>query len=126
MADLIRLAEEFVATARQLDQIRQQMRIALTANGGDSESETAPHPTQARPKPGKAGKARVSKAEMMAAAKALDETALDLIRAQPGVKTGEIRKALAMKSTTATERIKRLRQRGLIEPNGEGWRIAAS
>jgi hypothetical protein len=123
---LIALAKQYVDAAEQLAAIRSEM-VRLLANGVGGGEEADRHPTLARPKPGRASKPKAhpgKHAEMRAASAALDRTTLDLIRAQPGLKTGEIRKALAMKSTTATERMKRLRARGLIEPSGDGWQVA--
>jgi hypothetical protein len=123
---LVRLAGEYVAAHDQLARIRAQM-IKLLANGAGGDAEPI-HPTQPGERPAKTKtKSKASKPDMRAAAKALDATTLDLIRAQPGMKTGEIRQALAMKPTTATERLKRLKGRGLIEPTeGGGWQVAAT
>jgi hypothetical protein len=106
--------------------------VKLLSNGMGGGESADRHPTDpgaspAKTKPKTKAHPGKPKADMRAAARAMDEATLDLLRAQPGMKTGEIRSALAMKPTTATERVKRLRQRGLIEPTeGGGWAATAA
>jgi hypothetical protein len=140
-ADLVELAQRYVSLTAQLESVRNQMRKAL-ANGADllparptkppvsGGRTTKPHKSksraavrakrpESRPKPS-------SRDEVMARAVLADEAVMTLVRSRPGVRTGEIARSTQAKSTTTVERLRRLKDKGLITGGrNEGWTAAS-
>jgi hypothetical protein len=96
--------------------------------GGKAKRSSKPKPeAAARQKPASRPKPPTpSRSEMMAKAQAADEAVLTLIRDKPGVRTGEIVKVTQANGSTMAERLRRLKERGLIGGGGsEGWTATA-
>jgi hypothetical protein len=115
--DLVELARRFVSLSDELESVRGEIKHAVL-NGGGSAAIT-PRPTPAR----KAGGSKSSHPHIKAAAQA-EARILELIRDQP-LKTSEIAKATGAKVNTVTERMKRLRDKGMAVSGDSGWRASA-
>jgi hypothetical protein len=118
-ADLVALAEKFVRLSAEIEDVRRAMAAAL-GNGADSHPPP-PFERPARPgarpgpKPGAAhpAKARAAKAEAQIVA---------LLQEKPGCRTAQVAEATASKSSATIDRLRRLRDRGLVSGGGaEGW-----
>ena len=113
-AGLVDLAERFVRLSSELDATRDAMRRLLLNGSGDTPA--APF-VQARSKPGTHPNAKV--------AQAAEERILELLKTRP-MKMAEIVAATEAKQSTVSERMRRLRQRGLAAPVGGGaWAATA-
>jgi hypothetical protein len=109
---LIELATRFVALSAQLEETRNAMRIAL-ANGV---GEAPVRPTQG---PRKAA----GRDEVMAKAAEIEAKIVALVRERP-MGTAEIAKMTASNVSSTSERLRRLRARGMVAGGrGEGWRV---
>jgi hypothetical protein len=95
----------YVDLNSQLEEVRNQMRQALTNGGG---SEAPPFKAASQPK------------NRFADARAADEQVVELLRARP-MRASEIVAAMNAKTSTISERLRRLKQKGLIEPCEGGW-----
>jgi hypothetical protein len=140
--DLASLARKFVTLSDELDSVREDIKRCVL-NGMDPDPI---RPTLARSRPGKAAKAKVSRAAKPKAAKAskpppqdgaeakperyaermrlariADEEMVTMLRSQPGMRTGEIRRATEQRPSTLGERLKRLARQGRVERSGGGW-----
>jgi DNA invertase Pin-like site-specific DNA recombinase len=110
MSDLLGLAERFVRLSAELEEVRAEMRAALT-NGAE---ETRPFSPAARQKLG--GKE----------AQEAEQSILRLLEKEPGLGTAAIARAMDARVDTTTSRLKRLRTRGEIVGGGkDGWRVTA-
>jgi hypothetical protein len=123
MPNLVALAQQYVETSEQLETIRNAMRAAL-ANGHGPGGEPEPHPTIPRSRrlgarPGNAYAAR------MAAAAAAETQILDLLKTQ-AMGPSELAQATDANSKTTADRLRRLRAKGLVESDENGWRAVAS
>ena len=102
----------------ELEATREAMKRLLMNGAGD----VAPtqRPTQARlSKPGE-----LKHPNAIAAQKA-EAKIIELLETSPGLKISEIAKATSSKTTTTTERLKRLRAKGLATNDGGEWRASA-
>ena len=113
MVDLVGLAQRYVALSSELEDVRNQMRLALANDGGEAPAR----PTQGSPRKAAgqehpaAKKAAVVEGEIMA-----------LLRDKPGVGTAEVARATASKTSTTVERLRRLREKGMVTGGGNaGW-----
>jgi hypothetical protein len=124
--DLVELAQRLVELDRETAEVRRRM-LALLSNGADTSPAHPPRPARRSGGTAKPPKAKSpSRDEVMAKSAAADEAALVLIRSQPGVKTGEIATATQAKGTTMAERLRRLKEKGLVAGGGsEGWTAAS-
>jgi predicted Rossmann fold nucleotide-binding protein DprA/Smf involved in DNA uptake len=104
--DLVELARRYVDLNSQLEEVRNAMRVAL-ANGADP---SPPHPTQR---------------SLRDRARAADEQVVALLREKP-MRANEIVTAMSAKTSTVSERLRRLKQKGLIEPCDGGWTATSS
>jgi hypothetical protein len=102
--DLVQLAQRYVDLNSQLEEVRNAMRQALM-NGGGSE---APPFAASQPM------------NRFTQARAKDEQLVQLLRSKP-MRPAEITKAMSAKISTTNERLRRLKQKGLIEPCEGGW-----
>jgi hypothetical protein len=132
VSDLVALAKEYVAVSGQLAEIRNAMRVAL-ANGAGGEPAKARHPIElgARPaKPSGRTKVRQNKsssrhAQMLAQARAAEEEVLSRVR-NGMTRTMEIAAATSSKTSTVSERLRRLKAKGLVVlAEGGGWAAAS-
>jgi DNA-binding Lrp family transcriptional regulator len=111
--DIVVLAKRLVALDAEATTVRNQMR-RLLANGEGA-------PVVVRPTPRERSSAKGSRAAILAQAAEMDRRALDLLRDGP-MTSGQIAKAMASKISTASERMRRLEQRGLIgRDDGGQW-----
>jgi hypothetical protein len=102
--DLLELARQYVDLNSQLEEVRNAMRQALM-NGGGSEA-----PPFAASQPSRFTEAR-----------AKDQELVELLRSKP-MRPAEITKAMSAKTSTTNERLRRLRQKGLVAPaESGGW-----
>jgi hypothetical protein len=70
---------------------------------------------------GKAQRSAPSRVAVMARARAADDAVIATLKVSPAMRTGEIVKATGARTSTTGERLRRLRQKGLIERSGDGW-----
>jgi hypothetical protein len=134
-----------VLAAAQLEDTRNAMRLALSNGAADPAPirPTGPGAAPAKPKRARAGKAKAEPkaarsgkakaakpakppphgphAERLAKSAVADEKVLTLLRGQPGARTGEIRQVIGAKSSTLSERLRRLARQGRVERSGAGW-----
>jgi hypothetical protein len=119
VSDLVTLAKRFVALSEELEAVRGEIRRCVL--DGVEEAPVRPpikpagrkHPAgQEHPA---AKKAAVVEAEIMA-----------LLRDKPGTGTAEVARATASKTSTTVERLRRLREKGMVTGGGgEGWTAVA-
>ena len=101
--DLRALAEKYVALNGEIDDVRREMLACLT-NGGGANPVRPTSPAARRA----AGQRNHPNA--IAAAK-IDEKVIDLLKATPGMKVNELAKATSSKTSTTSERLRRMRTR---------------
>jgi hypothetical protein len=105
-AGLVELARRFVACNDELESLREQIKLAVVNGAG----EAAPGPfVGARSRPG-------AHPNALKAAEP-EGRILELLKAGP-LRAAEIAAAMAAKQSTTSERLRRLRQRGLIDLAG--------
>ena len=117
--NLIQLAERFIALNGEIELVHAAMK-RLLLNGGDDKPK-APFVPPARALGG-------SQPQKMIAAQAAEDRIVELLRASPGLKTGQIAERTASKTNTAVERLKRLRAKGRVtrgDGREDGWSAAA-
>jgi hypothetical protein len=117
-AELVSLAERLVQLDRETAEVRSAM-LRLLSNGADPNPPPFERPARpgARPgpKPGAAHPAAIR-------ARAEEERIVALLKDRPGMGPGEIAEATGAKGDTTTERLRRLKERGLVAPaQGGGW-----
>jgi hypothetical protein len=114
---LVELARKYVALSDQLEAVRGQIARTV-ANGAAGE---AARPTQARSQPGGSQHPNALKA---AEAEAL---IIERLKERPGMGTAELARATDSKVNTTTERLKRMKVKGLIERDtaSAGWAACA-
>ena len=118
--DLATLAREYVTLSDLIAIVRDAIR-KLLLNGGDGDASV--RPTPARSKPGVKGP-RLKHPNAQLAAEA-EQKIIDLLKTRP-VRMAEIATEMGAKQTTTSERVRRLRERGLIVPvEGGGWTASA-
>jgi hypothetical protein len=117
VADLVELANRFVSLSTQLEETRNLMRQAL-ANGAG----VAPvRPTPAGGKPGK-----MSRAETVASAKEAEREIAALLKERP-MRTAEIAAATSSRTSTASERLRKLSSRGAVQRDPDGtWSLSST
>ena len=130
---LVELARRYVALSDELEAVRGEIRRAVI-NGGGGAPEV--HPTLGGELPAKAKAAKTSKTtqsthpsrdEVWARSKAADEAALELLRSQSGLKTGQIAAALQANKSTTGQRMQRLADRGMAaRDDSGGWSATSS
>jgi predicted Rossmann fold nucleotide-binding protein DprA/Smf involved in DNA uptake len=115
-AGLVELARKFVDLSDQLEATRGEIARAVLNGEGPREN-----PTPA-PRPGVKG----SQSSHPNAAKAAEaeETILNLLKTRP-MRMAEITAATESKQSTTSERLRRLRQRGLVVLAGGAWAATA-
>jgi hypothetical protein len=126
---LVALARRFVTLSEELDQVRDEIRrCVMNGAGGDSVEVRPPSQPGAAPAKAKRSSARaLDRAALMAEAREADEAVLAIVRAHPGVKTGEVRRETKQRASTLSERLRRLVKRGLVERGADGaWTATAS
>jgi hypothetical protein len=127
VTDLVQLAQRLVEIDREAQTIRSSM-LKLLTNGAGGDLE-AVHPL--RPGAGPAKRSRRTRssakpsgrhAQMMAAGAAAEERIIAALKAQPGMRSKEIAEATEAKTSTVSERLRRLKAKGLVAAaeNG-GW-----
>ena len=113
MTDLVELARRYVTLSNQLEAVRGEIARTV-ANGAAGE---ASHPTQPARSSGGSQHPNALKA---AEAEAL---IIERLKEQPGMGTAELARATDSKVNTTTERLKRMKVKGLIERDtaSAGW-----
>jgi hypothetical protein len=112
MHDLRALAEKYVVLTGQIEEVRSAMLVCLTANGADAN----PHQPARRP-----GGGQATQHPKALAAQEVEAKILDLLRARP-MRLAEIVTAMEARQSTTSERLRRLRQRGLVAlVDGGAW-----
>jgi hypothetical protein len=114
MIGLVELAQRSVSLSAELEETRNAMRAALM-NGSDG------NPTKAGSSgPPHKGRGREG---LLAQSKAADERVLVLLREKP-MRPSEIVRATQGKLSTTRKRLRRLCERGVVEPAQDGWRLS--
>jgi predicted transcriptional regulator len=106
MTDLVNLARRFVELSDELERVRSEIKRCVMNGSGDE----PPHPTQR---------------SLRDRARAADEQVVELLREKP-MRASEIVAAMNAKTSTISERLRRLKQKGLIEPAESGWQATAA
>ena len=122
MSDLVELARRYVSLSDQLETVQGEIKLAVL-NGGAGERPA--HPTPAG-RPGGTG-SQPSHPNAILAQEA-EAKIIEVIKATPGLKTTEIANEMDAKVNTTTQRLQRLRDRGVIERldgKESGWQTAA-
>ena len=117
-AGLVELARRYVTLSDELETVRSEIARAVLNGGG---GKPDPHPTGAQ-RPGVKG----SQSSHPNAAKAAEaeETILNLLRERP-MRMVEIMAAMESRQSTTSERLRRLRQRGLVAADSGAWTATA-
>jgi hypothetical protein len=113
-AELVQLAERLVQLDRETAEVRSEM-LRLLSNGADPNPPPFERPARPGSKTGSnhPAKARAAKAESQIVA---------LLQEKPGLRTAQVAEATASKSSATIDRLRRLRDRGLVSGGGaEGW-----
>jgi hypothetical protein len=131
--DLVELAKQYVSLTAQLEEVRGEIRkCVLNGAGGDiifRPPTAARRPAKAAGKTkAKAKPAHPDRATVMAVARQAEEAIVALLRQNPGLRTSQIVEGTSsQRSSTVAERLKRLKQKGLVSGGGgEGWTATAS
>jgi hypothetical protein len=107
--DLVTLARRFVACNDELERLREQIKLAVVNGAG----EAAPVPfVAARSRPG-------AHPNALKAAEP-EGRILELLKQGP-MRASAIAAALEARQSTTSERLRRLRQRGLVALAGGAW-----
>jgi len=119
---LVALAERFVTLTSELNATREAMR-RLLMNGADPDPDPPVNPMSAK-RPG--GKRSHSPPSNRKAARARqgEQAILDLLKMTPGMRTSELAKQTEAQMSTVSERLRRMKRRGQVASEGEGWRAA--
>jgi hypothetical protein len=139
---LVGLAQRLVALDRETTEVRAQMLTLLAANGAGGDpvpanlpgrglgpaSKRGSKPKARSAKPAKAEKPFGRRDDLLEAAKAAEDKIVALLKDKPaGMRSKEIAAATGSKTSTLTERSKRLRAKGLVAPvEGGGWAATAT
>jgi hypothetical protein len=116
---LVELAQKYIALAGEIEGVRDAMK-RLLMNGVEGPKE---NPTPAR-RSGMKGSQPSNKMQVAAEA---ERTIIEMLREQPGLRTGQIAAQMQAGSTTTIDRLKRLKGRGQIEGGGDsGWQVSAA
>jgi predicted Rossmann fold nucleotide-binding protein DprA/Smf involved in DNA uptake len=115
VSDLVELARRYVTLSDQLEAVRGEIAKAVL-NGGAGDKPDAPF-AKPRSKPG-------SKHPNADAARKSEARILELLNTRP-MRTAEIAVEMGAKQTTTTERLRRLKERGLITKDDAGWSASA-
>jgi hypothetical protein len=119
MSDLVGLARRYVALSDQLETVRSEIAKAVLNGGGGA----GPNPI--RPTRSSGG----SQPQRMVVAQAEEERILALLKDRPGMRCKELAALTMAKRNTVSQRLQRLRDRGVIEQlDGRegGWQAAAA
>ena len=130
MTDLVGLARRYVALSDELESIRGEIAKAVL-NGGDP---SAPF-VNAQRRGGKASQGSRSQLQSrqelqpsqpnhIEAAKLAEEKILSLLRERPR-RMAEISSEMQARQSTTSERLRRMRDKGLVKRDGEGWAVSA-
>jgi hypothetical protein len=116
--DLCELAARYVALEREIQEVRRGMLSALTNGAG---AAVLVRPTRAGNQPG------AKRTAVMEQAAQAERQIADLLREQPR-RMAEIASSMGAPQNTTGERLRRMRERGLIERDGQGgaWRLATA
>lgn len=118
MSELVTLAADFVRLSSEIEAVRRRMLTALTNGAGEAATTTRPI------QPAK--KAGGSKHPNAIAGERTERKIIELLKESPGLKTSELAKAMNSKTSTTTERLRRMKARNLITPaEGGGWAASA-
>jgi len=118
-AGLVELAERYVRLSGELDATREAMR-RLLMNGAGGEAPESPFSQAGRP-----GDEAPPSAKMIAAA-ASEARIIEVLKTHPGMGVMALAEATAAKKSTTAERLRRLREKGLVEAaESGGWSAAA-
>jgi hypothetical protein len=111
--ELLGLAKRLVALDEETVEVRRAMLAALS-NGADPTQR----PTQApaRSKPGPKGASHPNRVKAQAA----EHQIVALLKDKPGMGTAALAEATSSKANTTTERLRRLKDRGLVAPAEDG------
>ena len=113
--DLLALAAKYVALTEEIEDVRRAM-LACLANGA---GEQPARPPQAG-RPGGTG-SQPNHPNALKAQEAESKT-VELLRSTPGLGTTQIANETGSKVNTVTQRLQRLKDRGVIERlDGSGW-----
>jgi|SRR5580704_1822706 predicted transcriptional regulator len=116
--DLLALAAKYVALTGEIEDVRRAMLACLANGAGD-----AHRPTSAGRPGAKKGSQPSHKTVMAAQA---EERILELIREKP-LRMTEIATEMGAKQNTTSERLRRLKAKGLVAPaEGGAWAASAS
>jgi hypothetical protein len=111
--DLRALAEKYVALNGESDDVRREVLACLTNGGGAKPVRPTSAPRRGEPASQHPNAAKAAK---------IDEKVIDLLKATPGMKVSELAKATSSKTSTTSERLRRMRARQLVAPvDGGGW-----
>jgi hypothetical protein len=122
---LVALAEKYVRLSGELEDTRSAMKRLLMNGGDDSDARPPTRPPISGGKPKRSHAKPPGHAEMMSAAQAAEQKVLDLVRGGM-TRSSEIAAATSSRVSTCSERLRRLRQKGLVERVGEGWAAAGT
>jgi predicted Rossmann fold nucleotide-binding protein DprA/Smf involved in DNA uptake len=117
-AGLVELARRYVRLSDELDAVRGEIARAVLNGAGETQNVPFVH-AQRR------GESASLHPNAQAAAKA-EARILELLKARP-MRTGEIATATEAKINTVTERLKRMKAKGLVERDtaSAGWAASA-
>jgi hypothetical protein len=116
--NLIQLAERYVRLSGELDATRDAMKRVLMNGGGES--------LPVRPSSPAARRAAGQRHPKAIAAAKIDEKIIGLLKDRPGMKVGDLARATDSKTSTTSERLRRMRERGFVAPaDGGGWSVSA-
>jgi hypothetical protein len=112
VSDLVELARRYVSLSDELEAVRGEIKLAVL-NGG-----AGAHPTRPTQPARSAGGSHPN----AILAQEAEAKIVELLRSTPGLGTTQIANETGSKVNTVTQRLQRLKDRGLIERlDGSGW-----
>ena len=119
MSDLVELARRFVQLSDELESVRGEIKLAVVNGAGDSPIR----PTSAA-RPG-LKRSQPSQPNHLQVAKEAESQILEMLKTGPK-RMAEISSEMQARQSTTSERLRRMREKGLIKRDGEGWAASAA
>ena len=124
MSDLVTLAREFVKLSDQLEATRAEIAKAVLNGGGGGEPVRPTRPARApggKPQP----QPQEPQPNHLELAKQAESQILAMLKERPH-RMAEISSEMKARQSTTSERLRRMREKGLIKRDGEGWAASAA
>ena len=132
--DLRALAAEYVALQDKVAAVRAEMLVALTANGAGDHPVRPTKPARAlggkpqsqpQPQPQPQSQESQPKPNHLEMAKEAEARILGLLKVRP-LRMAEIAAEMSVRQSTTSERLRRLREKGLVTQANGAWEAVSA